>query len=70
MSISARMLESTMNSIATVRAPVRSRVALMVAGLFVLLGSFAVTAPAQAGYYDGYNPCSYRCGYPAYRPYR
>jgi len=58
-----------MNSIATVRAAVRSRLALIAAGLFVLLGSFAVTAPAQAGYYGGYDPCSYRCsGY--YRPYR
>ena len=62
-----------MNSLATVRAAVCSRLALISAGLFVLLGSFAVTAPAQAGYYEGYNPCSYRCGYPAYRyypPYR
>jgi hypothetical protein len=61
----ARMLEFKMNSLATVRAAVCSRLALISAGLFVLLGSFAVTAPAQAGYY--------RCGYPAYRyypPYR
>lgn len=53
-----------MNSIATVRAAVGSRLALIVAGLFVLLGS-----PAQAGDYGGYYPCSYRCGYPAYRYY-
>jgi hypothetical protein len=64
-----------MNSLATVRAAVRSRLALIVAGLFVLLGPFVVTAPAQAGYYGGYyggyNPCYYRCGYrPYYRPYR
>ena len=74
-----RMLEATMNSPATVRPPGRSRLALIVAGVLALLGSFAVTAPAQAGYYDdsnygsnyGYNPCSYRsrCGY-GYSPYR
>ena len=68
-----------MNSPATVRPPGRSRLALIVAGVLALLGSFAVTAPAQAGYYDdsnygsnyGYNPCSYRsrCGY-GYPPYR
>ena len=68
-----------MNSPATVRPPGRSRLALIVAGVLALLGSFAVTAPAQAGYYDdsnyGYNygsyPCSYRsrCGY-GYSPYR
>jgi hypothetical protein len=62
-----------MNSIATVQPLVRGRLALIAAGVFVLLCSFVVTAPAQAGYYEGYNPCSYRCGYPAYRyypPYR
>src|SRR6266849_8492994 len=72
-----RMLEATMNSPATVRPPGRSRLALIVAGVLALLGSFAVTAPAQAGYYDGSNygynygprPCSYRCGY-GYSPYR
>ena len=68
-----------MNSPATVRPPGRSRLALIVAGALALVGSFAVTAPAQAGYYDdsnygsnyGYNPCSYRsrCGY-GYSPYR
>ena len=68
-----------MNSPATVRPPGRSRLALIVAGVLALLGSFAVTAPAQAGYYDdsnygynyGSNPCSYRsrCGY-GYSPYR
>jgi hypothetical protein len=44
--------------------------ALIVAGVLALLGSFVVTAPAQAGYYGepyyGSNPCSYRCGYPRY----
>jgi hypothetical protein len=62
-----------MHSIATVHPHARSRLAPIVAGVFALLGSFVVTAPAQAGYYGGYNPCSYRCGYPAYRyypPYR
>jgi hypothetical protein len=66
-----------MNSPATVRPPGRGRLALIVAGVLALLGSLAVTAPAQAGYYDdsnyGYNygprPCSYRCGY-GYSPYR
>jgi hypothetical protein len=59
-----------MNSIATVHARARGRWALIAAGVFALLGSFAVTAPAQAGYYEGYgyNPCSYRCGYPRYYP--
>jgi hypothetical protein len=62
-----------MNSPATARPPWRSRLALIVAGVLALLGSFMVTAPAQAGYYDdsyyGSNPCSYRCGYgyPRYR---
>jgi hypothetical protein len=68
-SISARMLEVTMNSTATAGPPACSRLALIVAGIFALLGSFVVTAPAQAGYYDGSYPCSYRCGYPAYRYY-
>lgn len=64
-----------MNSPATVRPPGRSRLALIVAGVLALLGSFAVTAPAQAGYYDDSNygprPCSYRsrCGY-GYSPPR
>jgi hypothetical protein len=52
--------------------PKGRRLALIVAGALALLGSLAVTAPAQAGYYgyDGYGyrpPCSYGCGY---RPYR
>src|SRR6266436_4025165 len=71
------MLEVTMNSPATSRPPWRSRLALIVAGVLVLLGSLVVTAPAQAGYYDdsyyGSNPCYNRCGYPRYRyvpPYR
>jgi hypothetical protein len=62
------MLEFKMNSPVTAGPPARSRLALIVAGIFVLLGSSVVTAPAQAGYYDAsYYPCSYRCGYPAYR---
>jgi hypothetical protein len=42
--------------------------ALIVAGVLALVGSFAVTAPAQAGYYGGYgyDPC---CGYPRYPVY-
>jgi hypothetical protein len=70
-----------MNSSANGRPPGRSRLALIIAGVFTLLGTFVVTAPAQAGYYGGsyygYNPCSYRprCGgygYPryGYAPYR
>jgi len=71
------MLEVTMNSPAPARPPWRSPLALIVAGVLALLGSFVLTAPAQAGYYDdsyyGSNPCGYRCGYPRYRyvpPYR
>jgi hypothetical protein len=60
-----------MNSPATARPPWRSRLALIAAGVLVLLGSFVVTAPAQAGYYGdsyyGSNPCYDRCGYPRYR---
>jgi hypothetical protein len=60
-----------MNSPAIARSPGRSRLALIVAGALALLGSFVVTAPAQAGYYGdsyyGYRPCSYRCGYSPYR---
>jgi hypothetical protein len=66
-----------MNSPATARPPGRSRLALIAAGFLALLGSFVVTAPAQAGYYGnsyyGSNPCSYRprCGYGyGYSPYR
>jgi hypothetical protein len=54
-----------MNNPAAARPPGCSRLVLIVAGVLALLGSFAVTAPAQAGYYDdgyGSNPCSYRCG--------
>lgn len=58
-----------MNSPATARLPGHSRLVMIVAGVLALLGSFVVTAPAQAGYYGdgyygGYNPCSYRyrCG--------
>jgi hypothetical protein len=61
------------NSPATARPPGPSRLALIVAGILALLGSFVVTAPAQAGYYDDSNygsyPCSYRCG-DRYAPYR
>jgi hypothetical protein len=70
------MLEITMNSPATARVPGRSRLALIAASFLALLGSFVVTAPAQAGYYGnsyyGYNPCSYRlrCGGYGYAPYR
>src|SRR5258705_14006598 len=61
------MLEFIMNSIVTAGPRGRRRLTLIVAGIFVLLGSSVVTAPAQAGYYDAsYYPCSYRCGYPAY----
>ena len=60
-----------MNNTARPSAP--RRWATIAAGAFALLGSIAVSAPAQAGYYGdpGYGgyPCSYRCGYPAYRPY-
>jgi len=62
-----------MNSPATARSPGRSRLALIVAGVLALLGSFVVTPPAQAGYYGesyyGSNPCAYRCG-EGYSPYR
>ncbi len=62
-----------MDSAATAGPPGCSRLVLIVAGVLALLGSFVVTAPAQAGYYGesyyGSNPCSYRCGY-GYSPYR
>jgi hypothetical protein len=65
------MLEVAMNSPAVARPPGRSRLALIAATVLALLGSFVVTAPAQAGYYGdsyyGYHPCSYRCGYSPYR---
>jgi hypothetical protein len=67
-----RMLEVTMNSPAIARVPGCSRLVLIVAGVLALLGSFAVTAPAQAGYYgEGYypRPCADRCGYYAPRRY-
>src|SRR5260370_3533214 len=64
--LDARM-EVTMNSPATTLPPGRSRLALIAAGVLALLGSFVVTAPAQAGYYcDSYygsNTSSYRSGY-------
>jgi hypothetical protein len=72
-SISVHILEFTMNSTVSARPSARRRWAPIAAGIFALLGSFAVVAPAQAGYYGdpyyGSNPCSYRCGYPAYRYY-
>ncbi len=40
-----------MNSPAIARPPRHSRLAMIVAGVLALLGSFVVTAPAQAGYY-------------------
>ena len=48
-----------MNSPATARSPGRSRLALIVAGVLALLGSFVVTAPVQAGYY-GESDYGYR----------
>jgi hypothetical protein len=63
------MLEFVMNSTVTAGPRARSRLTLIVAGIFALLGSSVITAPAQAGYYDASDPCSYRCGYPAYRSY-
>jgi hypothetical protein len=68
-STGARILEFAMNSIATVHAPARGRLVLLFVGIVALLGSSVATVPAQAGYYEGYNPCSYRCGYPAYHYY-
>jgi hypothetical protein len=60
-----------MNSPAPARPPGRRRLALIVAGVLALLGSFVITAPAQAGYYGesyyGSNPCSHHCGYSPYR---
>jgi hypothetical protein len=62
-----------MNSTVSARPSARHRWTTITVGTLALLGSFAVAAPAQAGYYEdaGYGgyPCSYRCGYPAYRPY-
>ena len=60
-----------MSGIGIAYLPARSRWVLATAGILALLGSFATPAQAQAGY-DAYyspNPCSYRCGYPAYRYY-
>jgi hypothetical protein len=59
-----------MNSTATACLARRCRLALIVAGLFALLGSFV--APAQAdGYYGYYRsyPGSFRCGYPIHHYY-
>ena len=64
-----------MNSILTVQPLLRGRLALIVAGVVVLLGLAA--SPAQAGYYGGYGYggfgygggpcCGYRPYYPVYR---
>jgi hypothetical protein len=67
------MVEVKMNSPAIV-PPGQRRLAWIAAGILALLGLFAVTAPAQAGYYGepyyGPHPCSYHCGYGyGYRPY-
>ena len=60
-----------MKIVAPARPSARSRLVLIAAGVLALIGSFAVTVPAQAGYYGdsyyGYRPCSYRCGYAPYR---
>ena len=45
-----------MNSTVTAGPRARSRLTLIVAGIFALLGSSVVTAPAQAGYYDASDP--------------
>jgi hypothetical protein len=66
------MLKPAISDHANARPTERRRWALLAAGVLALLGSFAVTAPAQAGYYGDYgygdHPCSYRCG--GYTPYR
>jgi hypothetical protein len=59
-----------MNGPATARPPGRSRLALLVAGVLALLGSFAVTKPAQAGYYDDSYYGGYRYSPDRYAPYR
>jgi hypothetical protein len=58
-----------MNGPATARPRERNRLALIVAGVLALLGSFVVTAPAQAGYYDDSNYGSYPHRYGPYRYY-
>jgi hypothetical protein len=74
--LGACLLEMTMNSPATTRPRRRSRPAMIAAGVFAMLASLAVTAPAQAGYYgygDSYyggpRSCGgyYRCGGCGYR---
>ena len=45
-----------MNSTVTAGPPIRSRLALIVAGFLALFGSALLTAPAQAGYYDSPIP--------------
>jgi hypothetical protein len=69
-----------MNSPAVASPPRHGRLAIIVAGVLALLGSFMFAAPAQAGYYGesyygpssyyGARPCSYHCGYGYSRPYR
>jgi hypothetical protein len=67
--ISARELEFAMDSTLGVHPAARYRLALIVAGIFALLGPFVTAAPAQAGYYESSYPCGYRCGYPVYHYY-
>jgi hypothetical protein len=59
-----------MKSTVSARPSLRRRWTVIAAGTVALLASFAVTAPAQAGYYEDSNygayRCGYRCGYPAY----
>jgi len=63
------MLELTTSDHATSRMARCRLLMLIAAGILVLLGPFALTAPARAGYYDGYGyrPCSYGCGGYGYR---
>lgn len=65
------MFQITISNDAMARSRIRKRWAVLAAGVVALLGSLAVTAPAQAGYYGdyGYNPCGYHCGYPHYYPH-
>ena len=61
-----------MNGNGIVYRPALGRLALILAGILTAFGLSVAPAQAQAGYEVGYynpNPCSYRCGYPAYRYY-
>ena len=60
------MLKVSVSDHARARAPRRRLLALIVAGMVALLGTFVATAPAQAGYYED----SYYGGYRPYAPYR